>query len=79
MVGVNIMCTRSAGEGSSKLYSLLGFASFFYFLYASCKLVGSLEHNFVPLLPCLGFALVTQTWVLSSLCSSSPPLLGALF
>jgi hypothetical protein len=37
VVGVNIMCTRSAGEGSSKLYSLLGFASFFYFLYASCN------------------------------------------
>ncbi len=44
MVGVNIMCTRSAGEGSSKLIALLGFISFL-FLICFLQLVGALEHD----------------------------------
>jgi hypothetical protein len=42
--------------------------------------MGALEHNLFlcPFEPTLGFALLACTWVLS-LCSSFPPLPGALF
>jgi hypothetical protein len=49
-------------------------------MHASCDWWGlwNIICSFAPLLPCLGFACVAQTWVLS-LCSSFPPLPGALF